>query len=185
MSWNSSRLRLLWCAPLLALATGCATIVGEPTQAVPVESTPSDAAVVITDERGKDVFKGTTPTTATLRKSDGSYWGGKSYTVTVSRQGYEPVQVPVLASPNGWYLAGNLFFGSFIGWFAVDPWFGDMYSLSPGEVDASLPERASDAAEAGISVLLLEQEPKALSGQLERIGRADAGSGRPPGGDRE
>ena len=46
---------------------------GQPTQLVPIMSTPSDASILVTDEKGVDVFKGQTPTTVTLAKSDGSY----------------------------------------------------------------------------------------------------------------
>lgn len=102
-------------AAVVVMVSGCATIVGEPTQLVPIRSTPSEAAVVITDERGTEVFRGTTPTSVTLQKSDGSYWGGKSYTVAISKSGHEPRNIRVESRPNGWYIAGNLVFGGLIG----------------------------------------------------------------------
>ena len=64
--------------------SGCATIVGHPDQTIPVSSTPSDAQISIVDEGGVEVFKGTTPTTVTLAKSTGHYWGKKSYTVKIA-----------------------------------------------------------------------------------------------------
>lgn len=76
---------------LLALSAtllgGCATIVGDKTQLVPISCTPIDASILITDENGVQVFKGLTPTSVMLQKSDGSYWGKKSFTVNISKEG--------------------------------------------------------------------------------------------------
>ncbi|HEX7639257.1 MAG TPA: hypothetical protein VF457_12750 [Burkholderiaceae bacterium] len=151
---------------------GCATIVGSPTQVIPVASTPSDASIRVVDEAGVEIFKGTTPTTMTLPKSTGHYWGKKSYTVTISKNGYQTRTIPITASPNGWYLAGNLVFGGLIGYFVVDPFSGNMYTLSPGAVDASLDTataRRDTATDGRIAVVLLQDVPPALRGQLTRV----------------
>ena len=125
----------------IAALPGCATIVGDETHVLPITSSPNEAAVVIIDEKGAEVFRGTTPTSATLKKSDGSYWGGKTHTVRLSKDGYDPQVIPVTPHPNGWYIGGNIVFGGLIGWFLVDPWNGKMYNLSPQNVEASLPAR--------------------------------------------
>ncbi len=66
----------------LALSTtllgGCATIMGDKIQLVPISSSPSEASILITDEKGVQLFKGLTPTSVTLQKSDGSYWGERA-----------------------------------------------------------------------------------------------------------
>ena len=69
--------QLIFAAAIIATSTlsGCATIMGDKTQMIPISSTPSDASIVITDERGTEIFKGKTPTSVTLEKSDGTYWG--------------------------------------------------------------------------------------------------------------
>ena len=154
------------------LLGGCATIVGDKTQLVPISSTPSDAAVVITDEKGSVVFKGKTPTTVTLQKSDGSYWGGKDYVVKISKDGYMEQEIPVKSSPNGWYIGGNLIFGGLIGWFIVDPLNGAMYTLSPEQVSASLGEQSAhnnNAADGSISIVLIQDVPASLRGQMKKI----------------
>jgi hypothetical protein len=46
--------------------SGCATIMGDSSHVMPISSTPSDASIVITDEKGAEIFKGLTPTTVTL-----------------------------------------------------------------------------------------------------------------------
>jgi len=65
---KSSRLKTAVLLSLLISVSGCATIMGDPTHTMPISSTPSDASVLITDEKGVEVFKGTTPTTVTLGK---------------------------------------------------------------------------------------------------------------------
>jgi hypothetical protein len=158
---------------LAAALSGCATIVGHPTQEIPVASTPSEATITIVDEAGAEVFKGTTPTTVTLAKSTGHYWGKKSYTVTIAKDGFKSQSVPITASPNGWYLGGNLVFGGLIGYFAVDPFNGNMYTLSPEAVSATLGGQQAahnnTATDGRIVVVLLQDVPTAVRDQLTRV----------------
>jgi hypothetical protein len=163
--------RLLAAAACAAL-TSCATIVGSPTQTIPIASTPSEATVTVVDETGAEVFKGATPTTATLQKHAGGYWAKKSYTVTVTREGFKPQSIPVTASANGWYIFGNALFGGAIGWFAVDPFNGNMYTLSPDTVAANLSKEVAHnnrATDGSISIVLLQDVPAALKDRLVRV----------------
>lgn len=158
---------------LFAIAvTGCATIVGTPTHLMPISSTPSDASIQITDEKGVEVFKGTTPTTVTLAKSNGSYWGKKSYTVVITKDGYEPQTIPVVASPNGWYIGGNFIFGGLIGWFIVDPMNGNMYSLSPETIASTLSTKTTHnntATDGSIAIVLIQDVPPELRDKMKPI----------------
>jgi uncharacterized protein YceK len=120
------------------LLSGCATIVGKSEDTIPLASTPSGAQVSITDDTGKVVFAGTTPTMATLKKSNGSYWGKKSYIISTRLDGYEPQTTSLTESANGWYMAGNIMFGGLVGWFLVDPWNGGMYSFDMNSINSSL-----------------------------------------------
>jgi hypothetical protein len=168
--------RTLAAAVVIGLA-GCASIMGTPNQQVPIQSTPTDANVVITDEKGIVVFKGMTPTSVTLQKSTGSYWGGKDYVVTISKEGFGTQTIPVRSSPNGWYIAGNFVFGGIIGWFVVDPWSGSMWSLSPDVVAPSLQTGDSPAAHNNsspdrIRIMLLQDVPQDLRAKMTRINKA-------------
>lgn len=157
---------------LLLAVSGCATILGDPNQLMPISSTPSDASILITDEKGTEIFKGTTPTTVTLQKSNGTYWGKKSYSVRISKDGFDSQTIPVTASANGWYIGGNLIFGGLIGWFIVDPMNGDMYTLSPETINASLSTKTAHnniATNGGITVMLIEDVPADLRGKMQRI----------------
>ena len=142
-----------------------------------MRSTPSAASIVITDETGAQVFEGATPAEVTLDKSDGSYFGKKSYSITIAKDGYKPQTVRVKASPNAWYLVGNVVVGGLIGWLIVDPLSGAMYNLSPDEIDGQMiPDNKhltrSDTARASgtpLTVVLLEDIPRDLRKKMKKI----------------
>ncbi len=156
---------------LVSLLSGCATIVGEPTQLLPIASSPDGATVVIIDERGAEVFKGVTPTTVTLAKSDGSYWGKKEYTAVISKDGFSRYELPIKSSANGWYIGGNLIFGGIIGYFIVDPLNGNMYTLSVKDINATLaPTEAINASgKEQVNIVLVDDIPEALKPKMVRI----------------
>lgn len=120
------------------LLSGCATIVGDETQLVQVNSNPEGALFSIKDESGKTISEGKTPQGVSLKKSDGSYFGKKTYEITFSKENYKTVTLPIKSNANGWYIGGNILVGGLIGWFAVDPFNGGMYTLSPKEANAEL-----------------------------------------------
>ncbi|HFD31516.1 MAG TPA: hypothetical protein ENJ28_02220 [Gammaproteobacteria bacterium] len=160
------------CLVAFLLISGCATIVGDKTQTIPISSTPSDASVVITDEKGVQVFKGKTPTSVTLNKSDGSYWGKKSFTVNITKPGFGSQVIPIKASANGLYIAGNFLFGGLIGWFIVDPMNGAMYTLSPEQIASTLGGKAAknySHDDGSISVMLIQDVPVSLRNKMTRI----------------
>ena len=157
---------------LSLILAGCASIVGDRTQLIPISSSPDEADIVIADETGMNVFKGKTPTTVTLQKSDGSYWGKKNYIVKISRAGFQTQTIPIKASANGWYIAGNLIFGGLIGWFIVDPLNGAMYTLSPDQVRAELGGASAwhnNADRNQIAIVLLPDVPQSLQEKMIRI----------------
>lgn len=166
------KLRTTALAVITVALAGCATIMGHPTQTIPISSTPSEAKVVIVDEAGAEVFAGVTPTSVTLNKSTGRYWGGKSFKVSISKPGFKTQVIPVTSSPNGWYLAGNFLFGGLIGWFAVDPLNGNMYTLSPEAVAAAIPAETAHnnrSSDGSIAIMLLQDVPLHLRDKLVRL----------------
>lgn len=157
----------------VSLMTGCATIVGDKEQSITINSSPSNANVLITDERSMEVHSGSTPTTVQLRKSDGSYFGGKTYTVEISKDGYESRTMMINASPNGWYIGGNIIFGGLIGWLIVDPFTGAMYNLTPDTLNASLGENVATTAEgeSEITLVLIEDVPTHMLDEMQYLGK--------------
>lgn len=122
----------------MGMMSGCATIVGEKTQRIQINSNPSGSEFSVKDEKGSIIAQGKTPQGITLEKSEGGYFGKKSYEITLTKEGLKTVTLPLKASANGWYVAGNFIFGGLIGWLIVDPFNGGMYTLRPEKIDATL-----------------------------------------------
>jgi len=170
MKINYKFLLTLLISPIFFLVTSCATIVGDASQNIGIRSNPADAKVSITDERGLQVFSGMTPTSVTLNKSDGSYFGGIDYMVEVSKPGYQSAVISVTPSLNGWYMGGNLIFGGIIGWLIVDPFNGKMYTLNPKEVSANLSKQvAKNDSELSLEIKLIEEIPEDLRDKLVAV----------------
>ncbi|MDI2112152.1 hypothetical protein [Commensalibacter nepenthis] len=122
----------------ILILSGCASIVGSSKQNISINSNPDKASYVISDNKGNIIAQGETPSSVSLEKSDGSYFGGIQYTVTLSKAGYNDIKYQLKTSPNGWYYLGNLGFGGLIGWFAVDPFSSKMYKIRPKTLNQEL-----------------------------------------------
>lgn len=166
-------LKLTAALAAVSLMTGCASIVGEKEQTVTINSSPTNANVLITDERMMEVHADTTPTTVQLRKSDGSYFGGKTYNVEISMDGYESRSMMINSSPNGWYIGGNIIFGGLIGWLIVDPLTGAMYNLTPDTLNTSLGESVAtaDDGDSEITLVLVEDVPSHMLDKMQYLGK--------------
>lgn len=92
---------IISCVVTAFVIDGCATIFGYAgTETVNIKSTPAQATVVITDEIGAKVFEGTTPTIVPLEKKKG-YFSGKTYTLTISKEGYADKVITIDTKANG------------------------------------------------------------------------------------
>jgi hypothetical protein len=147
--------------------SGCATIVGNNTTTVGVRTVPPGAHLLITGVRGTRVFDGTAPARIVLPKSTRRYWGGETYRIQISLTGFKSQVVTLRARPNGWYIWGNLFFGGFVGWFAVDPWSGAMYTLKPQALEAV----HSRYRKHTLIVTMIQNVPARLRKQMVKVGQ--------------
>lgn len=165
-------LKLTAAIATLSLITGCASIVGDKEETVTIKSSPKDANITITDERSEEIYSGNTPTTVQLQKSDGSYFGGKTYSVKLTKDGYKPHTTQIGSSPSGWYIGGNIVFGGLIGWLIVDPLTGAMYNLSPDTINASLGESIATTAKGNseIKFVMIEDVPSHMRDDMQYIG---------------
>lgn len=157
--------KLSMIAPLmLALAglffSGCATVTRGTKDTLVVESDPAGADVRLsTGQVGK------TPTSFKLSRGD-------SLTVTISKEGYETVNVnvtPQIVGAGAAGMAGNVLVGGLIG-AGVDAWSGAMKDLKPNPVRVTMVKLAS--AEPPKAVVM----EKSLTDKLKELKAAlDAG----------
>lgn len=150
------------------ITAGCASILGKSDYPVVINSTPSGASIIIADQAGKQVFAGTTPTTATLKSGRG-YFKGNDYTIKFMADGYSSVDVPIKRGTSAWYILGNIVVGGLIGWLIVDPITGAMYTL-PDEVSATMtPDAAADADTPSLKMMTLADVPADMRNRLLRL----------------
>ena len=125
---------------LLFTGAGCASIINGSAQKVPISSTPDGAKVTIYDAQKQVMYSANTPCTVDLKRGAG-YFQGSKYNVVIEKAGYDTTEVKLEPGVGGWYIGGNLFFGGLIGYLAVDPATGAMWTLTPKKIEASLTEK--------------------------------------------
>ena len=155
----------------LFLFNGCATIFGwGKAEVVNVRSNPDKANIVITDETGAKIFEGATPTNISLEKKKG-FFSGKTYSLTISKEGYANRIVTIDTKANGWYIGGNIIFGGLIGWLIVDPATGAMWTLDTNEVNVELEQSGEGALidHNGMKVVSIQDVPANLRDKLVRL----------------
>lgn len=115
---------------MLLCSMGCASIVHQTTQQVPVKSDPPGAAITVACGDVANDPKLVTPATVTVhRKPD-------SCVIRLTKDGYQPSETSLTKSVSGWY-AGNILLGGIIG-LIVDAANGAMWNRAPHEVDVKL-----------------------------------------------
>lgn len=164
-------MKILFAAIAIVGLSGCATIVKTSTQDFQIQSTPSNAQIDVQDVTGTSIFRGATPSTVTLKRGAG-YFEGASYKVIVSKTGYQRQEIMLEPSTNGWYIAGNIIFGGLIGWLAVDPSTGAMWTLSPEAINANLAAAGVSVGESDtrqFTVVLAENVPLEMWDDMVRV----------------
>ena len=158
-------IKALDAAVAFAVSGACASIIKGTTQNVSIDSNPTGASVkILKAEGGALVAEGTTPYVVPLKRGDGYFAKGR-YRVVVEKPGHATREVAVDASPNGWYIAGNLVLGGLIGWLIIDPATGAMWSLEPDKITVDLgPEQGPKTA-----VLLKDEVPPSLQAKMRPL----------------
>lgn len=145
----------LLCLPILF--SNCATIVSRSSYPVAVNSSPSGATVSITDKKGREVFKGSTPTAVTLKAGDG-FFSKASYQVKINAPGFDEKIIPVNFKINGWYF-GNILIGGVIGMLIVDPATGAMWKLDTPPIYVNLNETFKTSETPALQILDIANIP--------------------------
>jgi hypothetical protein len=133
---------------IITALTGCASIVSGSSQEVSINSKPEKADVRIFNNANVEIWNSKTPATVTLKRGDG-FFKGADYRVEISKEGYETKTLMISSSINGgWYIAGNLIIGGFLGWIIIDPASGAMWKLEPESINVTLEETLSEESSA-------------------------------------
>ena len=116
-----------------------------------------------------EVYRGTTPATATLDASAG-YFDGQKFTITFFKDGYHPTTVQVDRRINDWYV-GNVVFGEFIGWLIVDPLTGAMWALNSEQVNGTLAETVATngTSSAQLRIVAINSVPEDTRSRMIRV----------------
>jgi hypothetical protein len=136
---------------------------------VSVTTNPEGAHVTIKNKKGEKIFNSTTPARLTLRSGSG-YFASASYTVIISKAGYESYMMNINCKINGWYF-GNILIGGFLGMLIIDPATGAMYKLDKTEIYENLAEKSDAFITLKPALLNIEKNkiPAVLESSLHKI----------------
>jgi hypothetical protein len=149
---------------LISLLTSCATITRGKTDTLVINSNPSGALVEISNG-----LQAKTPASIKLPRSFEGL-------VTISREGYETVEVNVssqVSGAGGAGMAGNVLLGGFIG-AGVDASTGAMNDLVPNPIEVNLvpiggtPASPAEAGQGSVEARLLELKKLLESGLINQ-----------------
>lgn len=152
---------------LPTIMSSCATIFGKSSYPISVNSNPNGATVSITDKRDKEVFKGQTPATATL-KSGAGFFSKAEYQVKLSSPGFAEQVIPINFKLNGWYF-GNLLVGGILGMLIIDPATGAMWKLDTPPINVTLNSSTTISSVPTLQIVDIANIPPNLKEQLVRI----------------
>lgn len=151
---------------VLLSSSGCATLFGKSNYNVTLNSEPSAADVTITDKKGIEIYKGTTPATVKLKSSSG-YFSRGQYQVKLHMANYEDRTFTIDSKLNGWYF-GNLFLGGLIGMLIIDPASGSMYKIKDKTHTETLKAQTTAQAK-GLEIIDINSLPSSTVQDLEKI----------------
>lgn len=148
--------------------SGCATIFGKSSYPFRVSTDPAGADVSITNKKGKEIFKGKSPATVTL-KSGAGYFSRAEYQVKLSSPGFEEQVIPVNFKMNGWYF-GNILIGGVLGMLIIDPISGAMWKLETPDINTTLSRtNAAAFATPTLKIINIQDVPDSLKQGLVQI----------------
>ncbi|MBB4079672.1 hypothetical protein GGR28_002297 [Lewinella aquimaris] len=154
-------------AALMVFSTGCASIVSKSNYPVVIDSTPTNAKITITDKKGVDVYRGSTPATIKLKSGNG-FFSKAQYVVKFELDGYDTGMAPIEYKLDGWYF-GNIIFGGFIGLLIVDPATGAMYKLDTEFINHKLYKSTASVLQEELKVYTLNDIPAEWKSHLVEL----------------
>lgn len=168
MGISVSRLSALLLATSL-LFCNCATIVSKTSYPVSIDSDPAGAHISITDKKGKEIYKGVTPTAIRLNSGAG-FFSRAEYQVRFFANGYDEKVIPVSFKLNGWYF-GNIAFGGVLGMLVIDPASGAMWRIEKSSQDifATLGKSTISLKEPTLKIISINDVPEKMKSNLIKV----------------
>lgn len=149
--------------------SNCATIVSKSSYPVSIETNPSGVQVSITDKKGKEIYRGKSPTALKL-KSGAGFFSRAEYQVKLFEKGYDVKVIPVTFKLNAWYF-GNIIFGGFLGMLIVDPASGAMWRIErqSEDINETLTPSTVSVAEPTLKIIDIKNVPESMKKNLVKI----------------
>jgi hypothetical protein len=113
------------------LFSNCASIVSKTSYPVSIDTNPEGVSVSVTDKKGKEIYKGKSPSVVRL-KSGAGFFQKAEYEVKLSSPGFDEKVIPVNFKINGWYF-GNILIGGVVGLLIIDPATGAMWKIEKND----------------------------------------------------
>ena len=149
------------------LFSGCATIFGRTSYPVSISTDPNAANISITDKKGREIYKGQSPVTVTV-KSGAGYFSKAEYQVKISANGYAEQVAPINFKLNGWYF-GNILIGGVLGMLFIDPLTGAMWQLDTPAIKATLNKSTASISEPALKIMDIKEVPENMRKYLVRL----------------
>jgi hypothetical protein len=159
----------LFLAGCFLLLSSCASIVSKSSYPISINSSPSEAKIIITDKKGIEVYAGNTPATLKLKAGSG-FFGKAHYQVKFTKKGFATKTVPVNFKLDGWYF-GNILVGGVIGMLIVDPATGAMYKLDTEFLNETLLKSTASIDKTELKVYGTNEIPTEWAQHLVKISK--------------
>jgi hypothetical protein len=163
------RITSLFLAGSFLLLSSCASIVSKSSYPISINSSPSEAKIVITNKKGIEVYAGKTPATLKLKAGSG-FFGKAHYQVRFTKDGYDTKIVPVHFKLDGWYF-GNLLIGGVLGMLIIDPATGAMYKLDTEFLNETLSKSTASIDKIELKVYGINEIPAEWTEHLVMVSK--------------
>jgi hypothetical protein len=164
-----NRITSLFLAVGILLLSSCASIVSKISYPISINSSPSEAKIVITDKKGIEVYAGNTPANLKLKAGSG-FFGKAHYQVKFTKDGYDTKMVPINFKLDGWYF-GNILFGGVIGMLIIDPATGAMYKLDTEFLNETLSKSTASIDKTELKIYGINEIPTEWTEHLVMVSK--------------
>lgn len=157
----------LFLSAVILFLSSCASILSKSNYPISIDSTPSEAKIVITDKKGVEIYSGNTPASLSLKAGSG-FFAKAHYVVKFTKDGYQSKSVPVNFKMDGWYW-GNILIGGLIGMLIIDPATGAMYKLDTEYLNETLVQSTARIENNELKIYNLNEIPTEWNQHLVQV----------------